>query len=181
MTMALQYAMETGALVGADQCDLTARYGQYDRIRQIERASIRAFLEKHRQYLKGRVLDFGAGEQPYRDLVEGEYVPFEKGQDIQAGPFDAVLCTQVVQYLDDVSTFLRWGARAALKPGGHLVMTYPTNWDEVESGDFWRLTRMGMALLLHDTHFTVEVHERRAEVALGNFKFPLGYGVIARK
>lgn len=42
-------------------------------IRELERASIRDFLKRHSDDLAGRVLDFGCGKQPYRDLVSGEY------------------------------------------------------------------------------------------------------------
>ena len=178
--IALRAADGAFSLHGITRAEL-ARYAQYDPVRQVERASIRAFLERHREYLRGRVLDFGAGEQPYRDLVVGEYVPQEKGDSLPQGGFDAVLCTQVLQYLPDVAEWLRSGAWAQLRRGGCLVMTYPTKWDEVEADDFWRFTRMGIEKLLCEAHFQVEVHERRAEVAIGNFKFPLGYGVVARK
>lgn len=169
-------------LEGASWQDLHARFPQYDAIRQVERASIRAFLETHREYLRGRVLDLGAGEQPYRDLVEGEYVPYEKGdRNIPAGPFNAVLCTQVLQYVDAPANFLRWGAWAGLARGGHLVLSYPTAWDEVEVADLWRFTKYGMEKVMRDIGFVLVAHERRAEVAIDNFKFPLGYGLIARK
>lgn len=152
-----------------------------DPIRQVERASIRAFMEKHRGYLKGRVLDFGAGKQPYKDLVEGEYVPYEKDGALPGGYFDAVICNQVLQYVMDPLHTLQWGIRASLRVGGALVLTYPTNWDEVEKTDLWRFTELGMALLLQNLGFKVVAQERRAEVVFGNFKFPLGYGVVAIK
>ena len=148
-------------------------------IRALERASIRAFMKKHRQYLKGRVLDFGAGKQPYRDLVEGEYVPHEQGEPIPGTHFDAVMCNQVMQYLDDPAKYL--SAFAVLTaPGGHLVMRYPTCWAEVEESDLWRFTKAGMTKLLKDAGFRVLVHERGAEIDLNGFKFPLGYGVVAQ-
>lgn len=152
-----------------------------DPIRQIERASIRAFMEKHRSYLKGRVMDFGAGQQPYKDLVDGEYVPYEKDEPLPGGYFDAVMCNQVLQYVVDPLHALQWGIRAALRVGGALLLTYPTNWDEVEQTDLWRFTEVGMARMLQNAGFTVVAQERRAEVAIGNFKFPLGYGVVATK
>lgn len=144
-------------------------------------------MERNRQYLKGRVLDFGAGTpatcrqpQPYRDLVDGEYCPVDVGSDwMEPMGFGSIICTQVMQYIEIPHILLAkfWGA---LSKGGHLVMTYPTNWDEVESSDLWRFTRAGMEALLDDAGFTIVTHERRAEIDLGGFKFPFGYGVVAR-
>lgn len=154
-----------------------------DEIRGIERQSIRDFMERQRHYLRGRVLDFGAGRQPYRDLVEGEYVPHDTGYPDSSEPqgeFDAIMCNQVMQYLPDPLLALRQ-FHAWLTPGACLVMTYATNWDEVEPSDLFRFTRKGMEYLLREAGFTVLVHERRAEIALGGFKFPLGYGVVAQR
>jgi hypothetical protein len=156
-----------------------------DSVRVLERGSIRAFMERNRQYLRGRVLDFGAGKQPYRDLVVGEYVPLDQGDDqgdnLPTGYFDCVMCNQVIQYLDAPKYFLQ-RVHGWLSPRrGCLVMTYPTNWDEVESSDFWRFTKRGMeVLLLQSADFEVISHERRAEINLNGFKFPLGYGLVAR-
>lgn len=152
-----------------------------DSVRVLERSSIRAFMERNRQYLRGRVLDFGAGKQPYRDLVEGEYVPLDQGETFPTGTFDCVMCNQVIQYLHDPGHFpvLVHGLLSARR--GYLVMTYPTNWDEVENTDFWRFTKSGMELLLrHSADFEIVSHERRAEINLNGFKFPLGYGLVAR-
>jgi hypothetical protein len=61
-----------------------------------------------------------------------------------------------------------------------LVMTYPTNWPEVETDDLHRFTKAGMERLLHRAAFNIVVHEQRASVrAVGN-RFVLGYGVVAR-
>jgi hypothetical protein len=38
-------------------------------LRDLERGSIRAFLESNQDKFGGRVLDFGSGQQPYRDVV----------------------------------------------------------------------------------------------------------------
>ena len=160
-------------------------------IRELERKSIRDFVERNKQYLTGRVLDFGAGKpgtcrepQPYRDLVSGEYVPVDIGDEwpiAYAHLYDAILCTQVLQYIPNPAAILgclnTWLKRGA----GTLVMTYAANWDEVEESDFWRFTKAGMGRLLRESGFTVISHERRAEIDLNGFKFPLGYGVVAQR
>lgn len=152
-----------------------------DSVRVLERSSIRAFMERHRQYLRGRVIDFGAGQQPYRDLVDGEYVPFDQGMASPSGYFDCVMCNQVIQYLDTPQYFLERVHGWLAKRHGCLVMTYPTNWDEIENTDLWRFTRYGMeVLLLRSADFEILAHERRAEINLNGFKFPLGYGLVAR-
>jgi hypothetical protein len=153
-----------------------------DPIRDLAGASVRVFMEQHQQYLSGRVLDFGAGRQPYRDLVDGEYIPVEKGRPSPdtADCIDTVMCNQVMQYVREpfqtLHAFAYW-----LKIGGHLVMTYPTCWQDEGRGDLWRFTKAGMGCLLDEAGFSVVLQELLAEVEIGTFKFPLGYGVIARR
>ena len=150
-------------------------------VRIIERASIRRFVHDCRDKLLGRVLDFGAGDQPYRNLVDGEYIPHELGNSFpQPESLDAILCTQVLQYVSSPQDVL-WAFRTWLKPEGHLVLTYATNWDEVEPDDLWRFTKAGMEGLLRQARFEILHHERRAEINLGGFHVPLGYGVLARR
>jgi SAM-dependent methyltransferase len=157
-------------------------------IRQIERESIRSFVERYSYYLCGHVLDFGCGKpgtcrepQPYRSLITGDYY----GQDVGDKPitevnfFDAIVCTQVIQYIHD-PMWLLGQFKVLLKADGYLVMSYPTNWDEVEDTDYWRFTKAGMNLLLSANGFRTVHHERRAEVELSGFRFPLGYGVVAQ-
>lgn len=154
-------------------------------IRELEQNSIASFVSDMRKFLTGRVLDFGAGKegtcrkpQPYRHLVDGSYHPFDIGDKPPEGKFSAILCTQVFQYLPDPLDQLRdFGNK--LLDDGTLVLTYPTNWDEVEDSDYWRFTKCGFDKLLGMAGFRPIIHRRRAEVDLGGFKFPLGYGVVA--
>jgi len=154
-------------------------------------------------YLMGKVLDYGCGKQPYRDVVElagGEYdgyddVSFPANvsgvdvyiEDAELGPqlpyadYDAVLCTQVVQYVEDVHDFLRVLRSFLSKRKGHLVMTYPTNWPEVEQEDLQRFTKAGMERLVTGAGFTIVRHEwRHGFRTLTGESFAAGYGLIAR-
>jgi SAM-dependent methyltransferase len=160
----------------------------------LERQSIRDFVRSQSEFLKGRVLDVGCGQQPYRDIVEdagGTYVGYDRPgfpgavvtEPVGNEPFqhrwDAVLMTQVLQYVPTPLSLLRRVCRA-LNPGGAFVLTYATCWDEVESADMWRFTRSGMDEMIRRAGMHVVVHERRAEIELGGFRFPLGGGLVAR-
>lgn len=162
-------------------------------IRNLERTSIRAFLERHRRYFRDRVLDYGCGDQRYAGIVRAtgaQYVPFDRaafrdanvtadvGEDsLLQRRWPTILSTQVITVVDDPAAWLA-SVRHMLAEGGVFVMTYNTNWDEV--GDLWRFTKIGMELLLEHAGFEILVHERRAAVTLGDFEFPLGYGTIVR-
>jgi SAM-dependent methyltransferase len=157
-------------------------YESADPIRRMERASIRWWMESQREHLKGRVLDFGAGTQPYKDLVDGEYVPYEKDEaPIVGQAVDAIMCNQVIQYLEDPYGVLNWAFRSSLRVGGFLVMTYPVCWPEVEDTDLQRFTKAGMERELRRCSYTIVTHDLRAHVTVGGLSFPLGYGVICQK
>ena len=157
----------------------------------IENESIAAFVAA--QIWTGRVLDYGCGRQPYRQIIEragAEYVPWDRksqgggsvgdyGPDnpLRDGIYDAILCTQVVEYVPGPpSLFERFNA--ALRRDGKLVMTYPTVWPELPY-DLHRFTKLGMERLLVNAGFTVESHECRATVPGVEVRLPVGYGVVA--
>jgi SAM-dependent methyltransferase len=140
--------------------------------------------------LAGRVLDFGCGRQPYRHIVEqagGDYVPWDRKHlpggsigtvgELEPGGFDAVLSTQVIEYTDPREYLA--DANDQLRPGGHLVMTYPTSWPEIP-GDLVRFTKLGMERQLEQAGFVVERHEIRAALPYEGFILAVGYGVVAR-
>jgi SAM-dependent methyltransferase len=163
-------------------------FAQYDIVRRVERWSIREFMRENKDRLRGTVLDFGAGEEPYRKLVSGKYLTYDKKHSYHGphllepllGVVDCVMCNQVVQYLTDVPHTLHLFADL-LRPLGALVMTFPTNWDEVDETDLHRFTASGMRRMLIEAGFSVVKMECRAQVQVGSFKFPLGYGVVAVK
>lgn len=177
---------------------------KFDPIRISDIASIRYFVGTYAHWLTGKVLDFGAGvegscrePQPFRALLPaGLYVPADI-EEIPAGdpavretllherlmelaPFDAILCTQVLHYLEDGGALQIRRFRALSRPGTALVMTYATNWDEVERVDSLRCTKAHMERMLRAAGFEIVDHRRRNAVIIGNFRFPIGYGVFAR-
>ncbi len=161
----------------------------------IEKDSIRGFLERAcgDGTVRGRILDYGCGKQPYRELLQGagEYTPWDRkqlrgnvsGGDVGDwflnGDFDTVVSTQVIQYVQSGYQWLRHIRDTLMVPGGHLVMTYPTTWPEIRD-DLHRYTRLGMEQMLAAAAFTVIRHEQRAVLPFDGFELALGYGVIAR-
>lgn len=167
-------------------------------LRALEHESIRSFVAQAAAdgYLKGRVLDYGCGTAPYKPLVEaagGEwfgydraYLPDNHVGDVGDEPdrairWDAILCTQVIQY-----SHTPWGMVYALaslmrdSANRYLVLTYPTNWPEAQAEDLYRFTKAGMERLLTEAGFTIIRHERRAEIQWKADAFSLGGGVVAK-
>lgn len=173
-----------GYIAGAAKSYLDKMFSGYDPIRQVERMSILQYMVDHSGFLEsGKVLDFGSGTQPYRHLVKGDYTPHGPTDDIYAHAsqtFSSIICNQVIQYIEEPELLLKEFYRI-LKPKGHLIITFPTNWDEVEDTDLFRFTKSGMSILLIRAGFNKAVFTRRAQFVFGNFKFPLGYGVLVQK
>ena len=161
-------------------------------IREVEAQSIRSFVQKAADngYLSGRVLDYGCGKQPYRDIVGASalYSGFDPGVSglgdnwrIEA-PFDAILCTQVIEYAywRGLGGFL-FDFHDGISKGGYLVMTGPTNWPIVEREDRVRFTPEGIAQELREAKFEIIHLEERGRFSFGgDERWCLGWSVIAR-
>ena len=138
---------------------------------------------------KGRVLDVGAGEAPWRDLMplgvdyvgvdadlsgefgmrrqsniiyyDGKKLPYEDCS------FDYVLCTEVLEHVPDPFAFLT-DLQRVLRQGGTLILTVP--WSARLHHlpyDYGRFTRFGLAALLNATRFTsVTIEERGSDIAV---------------
>jgi SAM-dependent methyltransferase len=106
-----------------------------------------------------KVLDYGCGGSPYRalfgnctyhraDLAGGKNLDFEYGEDArlptEAGGYDCVLSTQVLEHVVDPAGYLRECFRV-LKPGGRLLLTtHGMYQDHACPGDYWRWTTFGL-------------------------------------
>jgi Methyltransferase domain len=166
-----------------------------ENIRALERATIRKFVGDRRHLLRGHVLDFGCGSSdtcrepsPYRDLVEaagGVYFGYDPalGHSVDQwlkGPYNAILCTQVIQSIKRPWEVL-YRLRQAVKVGAHLVMTYPTAWPEIETEDeYWRFTAKGMAVILEAAGWNVIEDVGRGKIDIPGWPLYLGHGVVAR-
>lgn len=167
-------------------------------LRAIEHESIRSFVAQAAAggYLSGRVLDYGCGTAPYRSIVEaagGEWFGFDRAEfpdnhvgdvggadDEQVPLIDTILCTQVLQYIKYPDGLLSQLPRLFQFLGGHLVLTYSTNWPEAQPEDLHRFTKAGMERLLAEAGFEIIHHESRASFTWNREKFSLGGGVICR-
>ena len=127
-----------------------------------------------------RILDVGAGEQPYRELFEHaryeccdwansvhpgarkvDYVAPADDLPLEDGTYDAVVCTQVLEHVAEPGDVLAELFRI-LKPGGVAYVTVPLAWEEHEAPyDFFRYTRFGLAHLMTGAGFQEVVVEPR--------------------
>ena len=175
-----------------DAAELTptelALYGKLDPVRQATRSAIRRFVNENRELMSGRCLDYGCGKlgtcpvpQPYRSMLAAtEYVGYEPGDAAPSGHFDSILCTQVLQNVEFpreiIGRFAAW-----MKPGAHLVLTYPVAWEEIED-ERWRFTQKGIWYLAHEAGLQVLRQEPIVSVQLdGALNLVLVEGLVARK
>lgn len=147
----------------------------------IEKISLRkAIYSACKRYLRGDfLLDIGCGDKPYYKIVSkfikkyigldvststgihssakrvdvfynGKNFPFEKET------FDAVLCTQVLEYIPDLLIFLR-KVNTILKSRAKLIITVPMIWDTYTesklSKDYWRFTKSGLRYIFEQAGF----------------------------
>jgi SAM-dependent methyltransferase len=148
--------------------------GYSERRRLLDRA-----LEAQRPHMHGRVLEIGAGE----DRRRGCFIPPVEDADLwltldldpaarphvianllrlplPPGAFDAALCLEMIEYVDDPLQALA-ELRRALAPGGALIMSVPFMHHADAPSDRWRLTGSGWRMLLDRAGFEVlELHSQ---------------------
>jgi len=132
-------------------------------------------IQKNAHLLKGKLLDFGCGRKPYKDLFEvdeyigldikesghdhknenidvyynGEKIPFEKNY------FDCVFSSEAFQCVFELDNILNEINRVC-KPNGYLLITVPFIWDENEMPyDCARYTSSGIKYLLEKNNFEI--------------------------
>ena len=98
-------------------------------------------------YGRGRLLDVGCGERPYRGLpcAVTEWVGFDDPSNAGAdahgraeampfadASFDTVLCTQVIEHVTEPKAVVAECARV-LRPGGAVIISAPQYWEVHEA------------------------------------------------
>lgn len=133
--------------------------------------------------MSGRMLDFGCGSKPYRQLFnvdvyigtdikisghdhtkedidvyyDGRTLPFDDNE------FDSVFSSEVFEHVFNLDEILN-ELRRVLRPGGKMLITLPFVWDEHEIPyDFARYTSFGIVHILQEKGF--KVLERRKTTA----------------
>lgn len=118
-----------------------------------------------------RVLDYGCASQPYRGLFEPqcEYVGADlQGNDratiylnpngslpVEAGTFDLVISTQVLEHVTDPSGYLSECHRVLRSSGSLVLTTHGIMYYHRDPEDYWRWTCDGLSKLVTDAGFEV--------------------------
>ncbi len=133
-------------------------------------------IQEFSSLFDGKVLDFGCGAKPYKDLFKkcseyigcdiatsghdhineqidvfynGETIPFEDGY------FDNIFTSEVFEHVFNLDTILDELYRV-LKPGGYMLATVPFIWNEHEIPfDYGRYTSYGIQSLLKRHGFKI--------------------------
>lgn len=129
---------------------------------QPDRFLLRKQVAQAAKFIKGEVLDVGAGERSRyinlfdfatytkMDVKEGENTDVVGSADAIPFPdnkFDSIVCTQVFEHLSHPYRGAREVARV-LKIGGHLLLTVPQmNELHEEPHDYFRYTKYGLTVL----------------------------------
>jgi SAM-dependent methyltransferase len=148
-----------------------------DRGRPVDRYYIERFLAENRRFVKGVCLEvadsdytreFGNGVERADVLDIDASNPqatvvgdLRKLDGVRADTYDCFICTQTLQYLDDIDAGLREIARI-LKPGGTALVTLPSmqKMDRPENPDCWRFTLLSTQYLFRkvfpDDHLEIK-------------------------
>jgi SAM-dependent methyltransferase len=141
---------------------------------------VHRILERHlarvaREHARGRLLDVGCGEKPYRGLFDPfvaehvglDHVDTQHARDAidlfghadaipaEAMSFDTILCTAVLEHVEEPMRAIAEMHRV-LRPGGVVILTAPLFWHVHEAPrDFYRYTAFGLRYLFEKAGFTV--------------------------
>lgn len=122
------------------------------------------WLSDNAAAVRGDLLDLGAGNQPFRPWYEPlartvvaidvapadglSLLSMASPLPFQDSSFDSVLCTSVLEHVDDAEQTIAEIERV-LRPGGQLLISMPFLYPTHEAPyDFWRTTHYGLDRML---------------------------------
>ena len=153
-------------------------------------------IKKHSLVLNGKILDFGCGSKPYKNIFpnateyigvdyliegrtenidiidfyyDGKRIPFEDNT------FDGILCTEVLEHVFNIDEVINELNRV-LKPNGKAIITTPFMWEEHEMPyDFARYTTPALKHLYTKNGFRVISNNKSGNTVYVVFQFGLNY------
>lgn len=133
--------------------------------------SIDSQIGEYSRYLKGNVLNAGAGDRDISHIVEGKlfnqdiplgihnknihiYSPLHKIP-VKDDYFDAIVCNAVLEHVENPMAVMQEFFRV-LKKGGYLYLAVPFLQPEhLDPTDFQRFTKDGLKKIVEDNHFEI--------------------------
>lgn len=150
-------------------------FGLTNAARMVMRRGASLLVPAMQAYLRGRILDIGCGSKSKQLLVGSqvtEYVGLDHEGSLHGqaqvdivgtayripqpdASFDGVVCTAVLEHLEDPRAALAESHRI-LKPGGHAIYTVPLFWYlHEEPRDFYRYTTHGLRYLFETAGYRI--------------------------
>lgn len=133
------------------------------------------FEELISKYIKGRLIDIGCGEKPYKDMLSPhvqehvgvdlvdtsnnnsniEFIGTAYDIPVADETFDSAVCTAVLEHLEEPALAIKECYRI-LKPGAVALYSMPFIWHlHAEPRDFFRYSKYGLQHLFETNGFKV--------------------------
>ena len=141
----------------------------------IIRSLLHKKIKQNSHYIKGKILDFGCGRKPYKNLFKyDEYIGLDiekSGHDhkdenidiyydgitipFEDSYFDSIFSSESFQCIFDINNILKELSRVC-KKDGYVLITVPFMWEENEAPyDSSRYTSFGLKYLFEKHNFKV--------------------------
>lgn len=132
----------------------------------------KSLSDSFRDFAKGKVLDIGCGNKPYRDLLKHceAYIGCDIVQSseelvdiicdatnipLENESMDTVISTQTIEHIGDYKGMLR-EANRVLKIDGCIIISGPMYWPiHEEPHDYYRFTKFGFKYILEEAGFEI--------------------------
>jgi len=135
------------------------------------RIYLEKLLHQNREYIQGKVLNVGGGPKPYRhlsknmvnmDLFISQEVNIKaditKNFPIKKNTFDTVICTQVLEHVENPKKVIEEIHKATKKNGTLILSTPFLERYHPDPKDYWRFTEDGLRILLKNKFEIIHIH-----------------------